>query len=221
MSAKRKTPLKITFELDAAGLIYDPYCPLMLDGLIDWCLRPMVTNRSQTAPLRTESPQEIALPFEKWHIGGQWGWKASALLIDDAEAQETQRYIRKKFRVDRLHLINGKPNLQAGAQREYNMPYNVMLVNKLIAYCVADRHDIDSLLRRNVKYLGKKRNIGMGRVESITVERIEQDYSISKDGLATRWLPDPNGLRQVRLRPPYFNAVDRVACCEIGLPLKS
>ena len=33
---------------------------------------------------------------------------------------------------------------------------------------------------------------------------------------AMRWLPDKNGARVVRTRPPYWNIVDAVPCCEVG-----
>lgn len=210
-----KKPLKITFELDAAGLVYDTFCPIMLDSLIDYALRPMVTDKRLPPPSRTEIPTEINLPIEKWQMNGQWGYRASALL-PEGELLETTRYIRKKFRVNRLHLINGTVNLQAGAQREHNIPLTLSLVDKLVAYCVADRHDIDSLLRRNVKYLGGKRHRGIGRIESIKVEVIDKDYSLIQDGYAMRWLPSYDGLREVRLRPPYWNQFDRANCCEIG-----
>ena len=31
-----------------------------------------------------------------------------------------------------------------------------------------------------------------------------------------RWLPSLSGIRSVRIRPPYWNNIDRVMCCEVG-----
>lgn len=217
MSKPKIQPLKVTFEIDSAGIIYDPYSPPMLDGLIDWALSPMVRNKGETAPGRGDQVSEIRLPLGTWHAGELWGWCASALIPVEGETmQETIQHFRKKFRTNRVSLTNGMPNLQSGATREYNLPFTVQLVDRLVAYCMGDRHTIDSLLRRNVRYLGQKKHRGRGRVEGITVEAVENDYSLTCDGKAMRWLPTAEGLREVRLRPPYWNNNDRVACCEVG-----
>lgn len=81
---------------------------------------------------------------------------------------------------------------------------------------VGDRGRIEQILRKNIKYLGKKRSYGKGKVIDIKVEIIDNDYSMIKDGCANRWLPDKNGTRFVRIRPPYWNRIDRVNCCEVG-----
>lgn len=217
MSKPKIQPLKVTFEIDSAGLIYDPYSPPMLDGLIDWALSPMVRNKGETAPGRGDQVSEIRLPLGTWHAGDLWGWCASALIPAEGETlQESIQHFRKKFRTNRVSLTNGVPNLQSGATREYNLPFTVQLVDRLVAYCMGDKHTIDSLLRRNVRYLGQKKHRGRGRVEGITVEVCENDYSLTCDGKAMRWLPTAEGLREVRLRPPYWNNNERVACCEVG-----
>jgi CRISPR type IV-associated protein Csf3 len=108
------------------------------------------------------------------------------------------------------------PNLQSGPTREYNLPFVQQLPDKLVAYAIGDRKRINDLFRRNLRYLGQKRHRGMGRIEDYTIEIVADDYSLVRDGLAMRWLPDRNGLREVRLRPPYWNNNGRVACCEIG-----
>lgn len=217
MSKPKIRPLKITFEIDSAGLIYDPFCPPMLDGIIDWCLSPLIRNKGETAPGRGDQINEIRLPLGIWHIGQYWGWCASALIPSDGESpQESIQYFRKKFRANRISLTNGMPNLQSGATREYNLPFTVQLVDRLIAYCMGDRHTIDSLLRRNVRYLGQKKHRGRGRIEKISIEVVDDDYSILYNGIAMRWLPTRGGLREVRLRPPYWNNNDRVLCCEVG-----
>ena len=152
MSKPKIQPLKVTFEIDSAGLIYDPYSPPMLDSLIDWALSPMVLNKGETAPGRGDQVSEIRLPLGTWHAGDLWGWCASALIpADDKTIQESIQHFRKKFRTNRVSLTTGTPNLQSGATREYNLPYTVQLVGVLVAYCMGDRHTIDSLLKRDRK----------------------------------------------------------------------
>jgi hypothetical protein len=53
-------------------------------------------------------------------------------------------------------------------------------------------------------------------VNDILVEDVDRDFSLTRDGHAMRWLPAADGMRLVRTRPPYWNSVGRVSCCEIG-----
>jgi len=211
-------PLKITFEIEPQGIIYDPFVPIHLDGLIDWALRPMQGKQGQP-PLRGEAPEELKLPLGKWKIGKQWGWCASA-LFPVGEVEEYTVYFRKKFRANRTHLFNGTSNLKSGPTREYNMPVTVYKMQGLEAFAIGDRKRIADLLWRkkhpNIRYLGQHKNRGFGRVVDINIEIINQDYSVVKNGLSQRWLPDNDGLRKVRLRPPYWNYYDSVICAEIG-----
>lgn len=210
-------PLKVIFEIDPIGVIYYPNNPIMLDALIDWAIRPMV-GMSKRPPQRGEPPEEITLPLGKWRMGEYWGWSASALFPADANAEITEsiRYFRKRFRRGYIHLTRGMPNTQSGARRDHNIPYVIHHPAVLVGYCVGNAARIRGLLKRNVRYLGSKRHRGLGKVLSITVEPVDEDWSIVGNGVAMRWLPDDNGLRLVRLRPPYWSAVERVQCCEIG-----
>ena len=208
-------PLKVTFEIDADGLIYDPYVPPTLDGIIDWALSPMV-RKSANAPTRGEEPEEIRLPLGTWHVGSYWGWCASALFPDCESPEESIQYFRKRFRRGYIHLTKGMVNMQSGPTRDYNLPYVKLHPEFMIGYCLGNRKRINDLLRRNVKYLAKKRNRGKGRIVSLKVEVVDNDYSVLCDGKAMRWLPHADGLRNVRLRPPYWNNVNRVPSCEIG-----
>jgi len=213
-------PLKISIEIDVAGVIYDPYAPIMLDSLVDWCLSPMVRKNTHKQLQRDEAPDEIKLPLGTWHIGKHWGWSASALFPvaepGEDEIMESVQYFRKRFRRAPVHLTKGKPNTQSGPARDFNIPFVIQHPAYLVGYAVGNAKVLRSLLKRNVRYIGKKRQRGKGRVLSITVEPIEEDRSVVWQGQAMRWLPDDNGLRLVRLRPPYWNIVNRVKCCEIG-----
>jgi len=201
--------------MDMAGAIYDPFVPPTLDGIIDWCLSPMV-RQSKSAPTRGEEPEEIRLPFGTWHVGKHWGWCASALQPSEEEVMTTIRYWRKRFRENRITMTSGTINTQAGSFRDWNIPFEVQHPKELVAYCLADRHTIHDLLRRNLKNIAKKHNRSMGLVLDFSVEIVANDYSSIRDGKAMRWLPTAEGLREVRLRPPYWNNNERVACCEVG-----
>lgn len=208
-------PLRITFRLDGSGLYYDPYEPLMLDGLLAAaCSRHHVHGEP---PARDEEPFDVPLPLQRWQRGEAWGWHASA-LIPDGNTAESLLYWRKRLRQGRITLTDGSPNLTNGIYRDWNMPLPLLLCRTMVAYAVGDRRQVRHELVRNIKWLGKKRAHGRGRVIGIDVETIEDDWSIARDGRLMRWMPRDDGQRLARPRPPYWNVCGAVACAEIGDP---
>jgi len=206
-------PLKVTFTTDGSGVYYDPNEPLMLDGLLGWCLAPLHCD-STFPPSRDETPVDIPLPLGRWHLDGQWGWCASALFPEgDAEFVT---WVRKRFRVNRAELVQGNPNLSGSVYHDRNLPFAMNLATRWVGWALGDRKRVEQLLRKNIRYLGKKRAAGHGRVVDVKVEWCEQDLSVLRDGRAQRYLPKKDGLRVVRPRPPYWNIVGAIPCCEIG-----
>lgn len=203
--------LKITLNLDGAGVYYDPAEPVHLDALIAWALAPFHAARHLT---RDDVPQDIPLPLARRTVGDAWVWAASALM-PEGETAETLMHWRKRLRQGRIDLTRGSPNLQNGTYRDWQMPLPLLLAHRMIAYAVGDRRDLLKLLCR-VPALGKKRAHGHGRITGVEIERIEADRSLAMDGRAMRWLPDARGMRLVRPRPPYWNPHGRINCLEIG-----
>lgn len=206
-------PVKVTFHLDGTGVFYDPFEPTMLDGILAWCL--CAYHVSGDPPRRDEAPADIPLPLRRWEMGGSWGWHTSALFPDGVSVESLQ-FWRKRFRESRIELTSGSPNRTNGTYRDWQMPMPLLLCPRMVAYACGDRSTIQKVLRRGVKYIGKKAAIGKGRVVGIDVEWIEEDYSLTKDGQAMRWLPIVGGARFVRPRPPYWNNVGKVDCCEVN-----
>jgi len=211
-------PLKVTFHLDGAGVYYDPFEPLMLDGILcAACSRHHVHGEP---PGRDEEPADIPLPLARWEIDGAWGWRASA-LFPDGETEESLQFWRKRFRQNRVEISTGSPNLTNGVYRDWNMPLPLLLCRSMTAYALGDRRNVRRELIRSIRWLGKKRAHGKGRITCIEVEAIETDYSMVKDGAVTRWVPDRSGARLVRPRPPYWNNHGRVLCRDVGDSISS
>lgn len=204
--------LKIIFHLDGAGLYYDPAEPIHLDALVAWTLAPIHCKNKHIT--RDDLPEEFPMPLAQTSIHGVRVWRASALFPEGATA-ETITHWRKRFRVGRIELTRGSPNLTNGVYRDWNMPFPLLLTHCMVGYAVGDRRDLLKLLRR-VTALGKKRAHGHGRITGVEIERVDDDWSLTRDGRAMRWLPDPDGVRLVRPRPPYWSPNGRVACCEVG-----
>jgi CRISPR type IV-associated protein Csf3 len=204
---------KVIFELDGTGIYYDPHEPIHLDALLAWALAPM--QAPERCLMRSDTPDDIQLPLLRSTMHGAKVWHASA-LFPEQDGVETLRFWRKKFDQSRLHLTQGSPNLQNGVYREYNMPVPLLLVPRMIAYASGNRKAVKRLLKKHITALGKKRAYGYGRIVDITCEATADDWSVTADGVAMRWLPHPDGGRQVRPAPPYWNTVGAVACLEVG-----
>lgn len=208
-------PLKVTFHLDGAGVLFDPAEPIHLDALLVFAAAAHHKGAGELS--RDQRPDDISIPLAKWRVGDTWGWCASA-LFPDGQTAESLQFWRKKFRQNRVELTNGSPNLTNGTWREYNMPMPLVLCHTMVAWCVGDRRNVRHELVRHIRHLGKKAAMGKGVVNDVTVERVEEDWSLVRDGKAQRWLPLPDGVRLCRARPPYWNQVDRVHMCEVGEP---
>lgn len=206
-------PLKVTFYLDGTGVIYDPNEPIHLDSLLNFAA--VAHHKCGEAPMRNEKPPSIPLPLQRWRVDDTWGWSASA-LFPDGRTVESLQFWRKKFRTSRIALATGSPNLTMATYREYNQPMPLLLCHTMEAWCVGDRRKIRHELVRSIRHLGRKASMGKGAVNDVTVEHVEEDWSLVRDGIAQRWLPMKDGVRLVRPRPPYWNNVDRVLSCEVG-----
>jgi hypothetical protein len=203
---------KAIIEIDAKGLIYNPLEPQHLDGLLAWCLQPFHTERTITH--RDEIPDEIPLPLRYVMIDGQKVWKASAILPMTDEIQ-SGAYFRKRLRTDRVTLTKGSPNQQMGVYHDCNIQIPVTICRYLCAYFEGNASEVRKLLKR-VKSIGRKREMGYGKVISVDVEPCEHDYSLVKDGFAMRFLPDKTGFLDRRMRAPYWNNYDKVPSCQVG-----
>lgn len=202
---------RVTFHLDGSGIYYDPSEPIHLDALLAWVLAPKQGLRHID---RAIEPGMVRLPVHRSTINGAQVWHASA-LFPVGPTGESVWYWRKRFRQGRAELSTGAPNLTNGTYRDWQMPLPLLLVRRMVGYVHGGRKDIRKVLRE-VRYLGKKRAHGHGKVCGIDIEEVDVDYSLTMDGLAMRWLPDHNGIREVRPMPPYWHPMGRIRCCEVG-----
>lgn len=204
---------KIIFHLDGTGIYYDPREPIHLDALLAWTLASK--QGAEKDLQRSDEPQLIQLPLMKKTIGDQFIWRSSALFPVGPQGEDLQ-FWRQKFDHKRCDITNGSPNLTNGVYREWNMPLPIILTTCMVAYANGNRKDCKKLLNKELKCLGKKRSQGYGKIIEMEFIEMDEDFSISKGGCATRFLPDKNGIRECRINPPYWNNTNRVKCCEIG-----
>lgn len=180
-------------------------------------------------PNRTEKPFEFDLPIVSSKIRGERIYHASALFPQGGDV-ETIQYFRTKCPQEFITDCTGSANLQSGLTRDHNRPYTVTICREMVGYAVGNlkilkkvfyrTHSKDGELlpekKLKILALGKKRNRGLGGLVDITVEKVDYDWSIIKNGRAQRYLPDPEGMRECRVRPPYWNMYGKITCCDVG-----
>lgn len=203
---------KVTFHLDGTGLYFDANEPIHLDALLAWVLAPKQNKRHLE---RSEEPSDISLPLKRYDVpeSNSWVWHASALIPDDMDHQ-TILFWRKRFRQSKAELTIGSPNLTNATYRDWQSPLPLLLTHKLTAYASGSRCDCKKLLKE-VKYLGRKRAHGYGKIIGIDFDEMEEDRSVYWEGKNMRWVPNKDGTRLVRPRPPYWHPFGAVQCLDV------
>lgn len=202
---------KVTCHLDGSGVYYDPHEPPHIDALMAWVLAPMQGIRHVD---RSTPPSHVRLPIKSSVIDDSHVYHASALFPEGREG-EAIWYWRKRFRQSRAELATGSPNLTMGTYRDWQMPLPLLMCHRLIGYVHGKRKEIRKCLEQ-IRYFGKKRAHGHGRVIRWEIEKVDHDWSLTKDGIAMRFLPDPDGVRMGRVEAPYWHPMGRVRVCEVG-----
>lgn len=104
-----------------------------------------------------------------------------------------------------------KVDVKSSHYKAYRMPLNIILTPDVVWYAVGDQGEIESLLEE-IPALGKKTSQGFGQVLEWTVDEIEEDWSLWKDGQLMRNLPDPDGDSEWGVRSPYWYPANIVRC---------
>lgn len=142
-----------------------------------------------------------SLPIEKRGAGDDWYYACSFACF--TPLKETRRYWHKRFDaqlaekyVD-FNVRRGKVNIKSAQYKNYRMPLNIMLIPEITWYLVADRAEVERMVKK-MTHIGKKTSQGLGAVREWIVEPIDEDLS---------WLrpvPDENGDDFIAIRPPYW-----------------
>ena len=181
------------------------------EGFMAWALAP---RQNKHGLERSDIPQQVELPLLRNTVGDRWVWAASALM-PEGETAESLQFWRKRFRQSRADLSTGSPVLTNGTYRDWQMPVPLLLCRRMVAYANGGRSECKKVLRE-LRYLGKKRAHGHGKIVAMHFDEADADYTMHKDGVTTRWLPDEHGTRLVRCIPPYWHPHNRVRCSEVG-----
>lgn len=193
-----------------ANAIALPWHALGLDAL----LMAAVALRENLPPLGWgQEPADIPIPVAKSACGRLYLASSSLFERDTHE----KRWITKRFPIAEAQCL-GEPalrrvNLAGGLSKNYRLPLETFHTkgDAITWYALGEAEPIRALLRL-VRYLGKKRSVGNGRVTRWEVVACEpwDGFPVLRQGRPLRPLPlDWPGLGEHRidyrvLAPPYW-----------------
>ena len=168
-------PFRVTMRLATPVVL--PELPTHLDGLLSWARVQEADDAGELDPISFQHD----LPLERYGEGDEWCFKASWIDLHLLSDRRHLHYIRKSD-VGEFHdaweaglFGKRKPHFDAarGATKAYSLVVYEGVADTAIAEGIGDIDRVRDLLSR-VGNFGKLRHRGRGRVESCTVEEIQQ-----------------------------------------------
>lgn len=199
--------LKVILKMTSPIMLAHPF--IHLDGLILHLLYRDVLDDDYYC-LPSKNPIDFS-PYVKAPIKQTEDvYHASVSFFDTDTKFATTIY--KRFCTEYLDLLQTKKRKirkGSGFFRDYMMRMVYIPAKTVFFYVNGNRAEIERLLRHVVS-LGKKSAYGFGRVNSVQIEKLEEDYSLVKDGLAMRPLPvrmltDVKTQILLAYKPPYWD----------------
>lgn len=202
------------------GQIALPNSPLALDAL----LASQVAARNALPPPATADDcvaKEIPVqrePKGRFHL---CSFSVGRLVEHDI------RFINRRAPVERYQQygVTGRVQIQGGPDKSYRIPLEVGFVEdaRLTWWCIGDRAQVEDLLS-GVLFLGKKRNVGLGKVERWSVEPCDTwpGFPVVRDGAPLRPLPldwpglvDPPQAFRTLTYPYWDHSKEVLAACPL------
>lgn len=169
-----------------------------LDALLEWALSlhhpkgipGYKIDRARPAP----PPGQVPIPVPRQWLGVYLVARCSAPILP-VPAAEDNEYVCKRIGVEHAILLDPRARLVVSTTnswtKSYRLPLRIRVLDRVRWFAAGNRHAVLSLLRREVKAIGKKVADGYGRVSWWEVEPAVADYS---------WFaPSPAG--EVLMRP--------------------
>lgn len=131
--------------------------------------------------------KKIELPLEmKYGV-----WCGSVGFGENREyiGSWSKRWDDKNDDIVRFGKGKERIDIRSGQFKNYHMPLVIKSYKNIVFYARGEYEEIINLLNNHIYYVGKKASQGYGEIKSIIVEKINEDYSLFKDGVPTRPIP--------------------------------
>lgn len=187
--------LRVTAHLSTAIAVSDDWSPV-LDALLDLLVLQYKAPDLVCPHPSMEMVKRSAIVLKKHHpiefneLGGE-SFRACSSPHYALNHEDATRY-RKRWDYHDKHLDWGKKkpkfSTSEGHTKSYDLPLYLREIPRIDWFCRGDQGLIDRYLSR-VRYIGKKRSYGYGRVDRWEIVGFDRDWSLWRNGQITRPVP--------------------------------
>lgn len=164
------------------------------------------------------------IPVKKIEFDGGWLWSCSQGLAKSK--CDSLVYYQRKFPLERGRMLKAKDrkiNIGAGPTKGFRIPLPLSQFDSVVWHLVGDEGEVQAMLDM-VTHLGKKRNVGWGRISKWQVEPVDFNWSLVRaEGGPACPLPlpvakslgldfDERDAVLVGYRPPYWHRDSKAMC---------
>jgi hypothetical protein len=133
-------------------------------------------DRSLPAP----SQDEVPIPLLKQAIGPWKVARCSNAIYSTCETEYVE-HVNKRIGVEHAGLLAPSARLVVSTTnswtKSYRVPQRMRRIDRVCWFAVAYRRALLKALRENIDFLGRKRSIGNGKIESWEITHAADDYS--------------------------------------------
>lgn len=213
------TPLKIVFNIASPLYLTSPW--LHFDSILSYlCFRDALGDLFYILPTdEIIDTSQMDLPLKKTNDV----YHASIGIYDNIYTLKTDKVYKRFTDKETYHLTRkqqkGRIKINQGHFKDFIILLPTVITDKITFYCNGDKKEITRLLS-HLHNIGKKSSIGGGRIHSINITEIEEDYSFFKDNQVMRTIPVTMKLplvegmtfQQATYKPPYWDKKEKVMC---------
>lgn len=204
-------PMKVIMEMRSPVVTTDY---IFLDGLVSSAVFKDCVPNHYDLPQDTSELIHIPLPLKQY--GNSEPFYAASIGYAD-EMVEGIDHWRKRTEIDTKKKIQ----VGSGQYKMYDMPMPTMWAERWIFYANGDIKEVRRVLQAHISAIGKKCSQGFGHIKQIMVEPSEHDWSIVKDGVPMRPIPESGAygfdmdcdvLMYFAYKPPYWHRLNMTQC---------
>lgn len=228
---REMVPMRVRCELlDPVVYQGDGMC---LDGILSaaWFrdLPYELTSRWPSASRSDDWVRDLELPLARWAVpyagqcdprlrdeqGRVWGWCASAVHAD--WRLYTRAEVRRRVATDEMTRWTDAADVDiaAGRYKASDLRLPARMATHLEWYALGHVAEVRRVLDAHITAVGRKVGHGHGRVSRWVVERMDQDWSVTRHGRLTRPMPRgymPGQVQSRGIRPLYWHPSRYISC---------
>lgn len=205
-------PMKVVFEMRSPVVTTDY---IFLDGLISSAVFKDCVPNYFDIPQDHNELIHIPLPLKQY--GTEEPFYAASIGYAD-EIVEGIDHWRKRTEIE---TTKKKIQVGSGQYKMYDMPMPTMWAESWIFYASGNIDEVQRLLTAHISAIGKKCSQGFGQIKRITVEPSDHDWSVIKDCVPMRPIPESGAygfdmdcdvVMYFAYKPPYWHRLNMTKC---------